>query len=218
MQRILTNLGLLGGAAIGAVALVQVITSSPAFNNALRQDNAFGDMTLLLGRDMYDRSAYLYQQAASFVRADLITLGTGAIEDEMVIASPEQAEARAQQALVLIDESLSLDPGNAGAWMVAAWAHLMTGNSEETRAAMGVSRQLAPFDFIISEERISMSLTLFDPSFYVTEDIPVLTDQEAAGLIADFETLWRHQPSLYKLYSAQAQQLDLPVFEPPNPA
>lgn len=217
MRHILTNLGLLGGAAIGVFTLGQVIITSPAFNTELREGNAFGDVTLLLGRDMYNRPAYLYQQAASFVRADLFTLGTGEIEGEAVVASPEEAEARARQAVALAQESLSMDPGNAGAWMVLAWGHLMTGNADETRAAMAVSRQIAPYDFILSEERIAVSLTLFDPAFYVAEDVPILTEDEAAGLVADFEALWLHQTNLYKAYSEQAAQLKLPVFEAPNP-
>lgn len=213
MRRILTNLGLLTGTAIGAFALGQVIVTSPAFNTELRRDNAFGDFVLLLGRDMYDRPAYLYQQAASFVRADLVAMGTG--EDEDVVASPELAEARAEQAVALARESLSMDPGNAGAWMVLAWAHLMTGDPEASRAAMAASRRLAPYNFVLSEERVTLSLTLFDPVFYAEGEAPELTEAETSGLIADFETMWLHQPRLYQIYSEEAQGLGLPIYMPP---
>lgn len=211
MQRILTNISLLAGFALGTTALAQVIISAPAFNAELRQGNAFGETALLLGRDMYDRPAYLYQQAASFVRADLVALGTSG--DDVLVASPELAEQRALQAVALARESLSMAPGNTGAWMVLAWAQLLSGEPSAARTSLNISWRLAPYSYVLSEERISISMTLFDSSLYF-DDSPSLTDTERTGLIRDFETLWLHRGGLYDLYSDEARQIGLPFYVP----
>lgn len=197
---------------LGGAALVGVVSSAPAFNADLRQGNAFGETALLSGQDMYDRSAYLYQQAASFVRADLV-----ALRDESgapVIASAEEAAARARKAAVMVHESLQGDPGNAGAWTVLAWAHLMSGEANQARAALAVSWELAPYSYVLSEERIALSLALFDPAIHSAP--PDLSKVEHDGLVRDSQTLWHQRILLHRLSGNETTRLGLPSYHPPQ--
>ena len=202
-------MGVLALVILGGAALIQVVRTAPAFNADLRANNAFGETALLLGRDMYDQSAYLYQQAASFVRADLVTAydADGATQ----IASVELTVQRAQQAALMLNESLAHDPGHAGAWTLLAWAHLFSGESAQARQALNISWQLAPYSYVLSEERIALSLVLFGQE----KSLP-LAKVEYDGLLGDSKTLWYQRGLLHRLYGEEAALLGLPVYLAPK--
>jgi len=215
MRRVLTNLSLVALLAVGGTSVAQVIRSAPAFNAELRQANAFGDVTVLLGSEMYDRPAYLYQQAASFIFADLVpTFDAGNVPR---LATPEEAIARAAQGVALIEESLAIDPGNAGGWNVLAWSQLMRGDFIAARAALQTSWALAPYSLAFAPERIEMALTLFDPdlAFGDTQNLQ-MTQEEKDALVRDSQTLWLQRRNLHRIYREQALAMGFPAFEPPE--
>jgi hypothetical protein len=210
--RALTNVGLLAVFGLGGVAFGQVVVNAPAFNTELRRDNAFGNVVVLLGADMYDHPAYLYQQAASFVRADLGPVGES--DEGRTIVPVEVAAQRASEAVGLAQESLSMQPGNAGAWMVLAWAHLLSGESGPALEAVQVSWRLAPNNVALAGERVSLSLALFDPALYPTGNAPVPTEEIRGALARDFETLDTHRRHLHRFFIDEARSLGLLVDAP----
>lgn len=214
MKHQLTNIGLVAVFALGASALGQVVINAPAFNAELRRDNAFGDTLVLFGRDMYDHPAYLYQQAASYVHADLVTLDAG--ETGSSVASLEVGIARAGTAIALLQESLSMDPGNAGAWTVLAWGHLMSGKTGPAMDALSRSWQLAPYNIALAEERLALGLTLLNPTIAPSDAKSSLSDDAAIGLVRDLETLWVQRRGRYGRYAEEAQSLGLPIYTPPS--
>lgn len=210
MRHLLTNLGLVTTMTLGVAAFGSVVVTAPAFNAELRRTGAFGSSILPLGAPMYDPASYLYQQAATFVRADLLPFGDG--ESAPLIAPLELSEQRAAEAVALARESLALDPGNAGAWAVLAWAHMMVAETDEARVAINRSWELAPHSLSLSSERLALVLALFDPILYA-ENPPSPTEAEQAAYFRDLETLWVQRRGQFRNYAEEARLAGLPVPE-----
>lgn len=208
MRHFLVNLAIIGQLSLAFTALGAVVATAPAFNGELRQAGAFDAKILPFGPAMYHHSTYLYQQAATFIRADLIPFGDG--ETAPLVAPLELAEKRAAEAAALAGESLARDPGNAGAWTVLAWASLLQGDPASARDALNRSWELAPYSLTLSEERMALVLALFDASLYA-ENAPSMTDAEQAAFFKDFETIRVQRRSFLRGYIEEASATGLPV-------
>lgn len=170
---------------ICAGSVVTLVIQSPAFNAELRRENVLGQTVLQSSRDMYDRGRYLMQQATSFTRADALILGE--TDTEITAAPIEVAQERGIKAVALLEESLSLNPGNAQGWATMAWAQLYAGNSEEALRALRLSWKFAPNNLSLTQERIDLALILFDP--LLSAEAPVYSDTDKAALSRDFTML-----------------------------
>ena len=186
--------------ALGLGSAASLISSSPAFNEEHRRENVFGQEILAVNEDMYDRSRYLMQQGASYIRADLLDYD-GQVD---VVAPVEVAIERGNVAVDLMRESLLLNPGNARGWLVRAWAHMYSGDRSSAEQALKASWQLAPFNRSLAIERLDMSIALYDPLVDVLDEtVPIGTetdlDKEVKdAILRDLETLRRLSPILHE--------------------
>ena len=187
-----------------------LFASAPAFNADLRRANVFDQPVLAVGRDMYDRSSYLMQQAVSFIRADLLPYQD---DPDRLTAPVEVVAERGARAAELMRESLALNPGNAQGWAVMAWAQLYAGDTEAARTALRASWRLAPHNRSLSAERIDLALVLLDP---LTEDLPDLpSDADRAAILRDLETLRRTaRADDFAYYRDQVEMSDLGLSLP----
>jgi tetratricopeptide (TPR) repeat protein len=185
VKRILLNASSLAILSIGTGSLVALISQAPAFNTELRRDNVYGQQLLQINRDMYDRSRYLMQQATSFIRADALPFGDA--ETGLVAAPLDVAEERGVQAVALLEESLTINPGNAHGWATMAWAQLYAGFVDESLDALRASWRLAPYNYSLTLERIDLALILFDPD--LADDPTDLNSNDRAALTRDFQVL-----------------------------
>lgn len=160
-MRFLVNICLAVLAGLGISQVSETLTQTPAFNADLRVANVYGEDSVLLVEAMYDYPEYLLQVAASYVRADLLPSADTEVAGEY--ASIETATARAERAVVLLEEAVTLDPANAMTWEMLAWARLMTGDAEAARAHLARSWERAPNNRGLAETRLSLVTALFDP-------------------------------------------------------
>jgi hypothetical protein len=117
--RVLANIILLAILVLSAKTVSENISNTPAFNASLRAPNVFGDEQSVLSRSMYNYPDYLLQIGTSFLRADLLPSSDTEAMGEY--ASTELAMARAVLAVEVLETSVSLDPGNALAWLFDGW-------------------------------------------------------------------------------------------------
>jgi len=162
---------------------------SPAFNKSVRQEGLFGDWRVGIGAAHYDRPAYLFRLGYEYLNAD--ATASGVTESRNELASAETALERAEKAVALFEESLSLDPANAHAWAALAWAHAMTGNIPSARAAMLASWELAPFNKALSIDRLTFMDMLTGP---MREQQEIgLSKEELAHTHQDIESARRYR-------------------------
>ncbi|MFD1510408.1 hypothetical protein [Lacimonas salitolerans] len=187
MERFLITTSTVAILLVGGGSVLTLAANAPAFNAELRRGNVFDQPILAVGADMYDRASYLMQQAASYIRADLLPY---ADDPDRLTAPVEVVAERGSQAVALMDESLSLNPGNAHAWAVMASARIYSGDIEGARDALRTSWELAPHNFSLAPERLDLALVLFDP---LTDDVDdILTDADRAAMRRDLDTVIRH--------------------------
>ncbi|MCB1335638.1 MAG: tetratricopeptide repeat protein [Roseivivax sp.] len=157
----LVSLATFGFLAAGVYAAAGVISNAPAFNTDLRRDTVYGDWRTGYSADMYDEGAYLFQLGYGRVMADvLFSEDTEAIGE---MADLDTAIRRAQEAVALLEESLSLDPGNAHAWANLAWAASMSGDAALAEKALRASWELAPNHLSLAARRMTLVAALTGP-------------------------------------------------------
>jgi len=178
---------------VGGGSVLTLAANAPAFNAELRRGNVFDQPILAVGADMYDRASYLMQQAASYIRADLLPY---ADDPDRLTAPVEVVAERGTQAVALMDESLSLNPGNAHAWAVMAWAQLYSGDTEAALESLQASWMLAPYNYGLAPERLDLVLVLFDPTLFEPADAETpdmtLPANMRDAVLRDLETMRLH--------------------------
>lgn len=171
--------------------LWQVFSNTPVFNADARAESAAGGWRLQLGSLQFDRGTYLFQLGYGYATANenFNLDGSGDIVDD--------TETRNTQAIALLRESLSLDPGNAHAWAQLAWAETGLGNTAAAREAMAASWQLAPYNSELSVSRPDFlalvdDIIRFEAEFAEEGEeaaLPPLTEAEITGAGRDIALL-----------------------------
>lgn len=175
--------------AAGGYSAANIVSGTPAFNTELRQSTVYGDWRTGFSADMYDQGAYLFQLGYGRVMADLLfSEDTEAIGE---IADIETAFARVDEAVVLLQDSLAVDPANAHAWATLAWAATMASDIDLAEQALTNSWDLAPFNIQLANRRMSLVATLTGPD----ELEPIqLTDAQVVAVRRDLTLLQARDP------------------------
>jgi tetratricopeptide (TPR) repeat protein len=128
--------------AFGVLAVRDVTSNAPAFNEALTHPAITGDVRVGITSDMYDESKYLFQLGYGYLNGDALVFAGIEASDEA--ASIETAQARYQTARAHLERSVSLDPANGVAWLFYAQALAAVGTPQEASQALKRSWELAP--------------------------------------------------------------------------
>ncbi|KPQ20572.1 MAG: Tetratricopeptide repeat-containing protein [Rhodobacteraceae bacterium HLUCCA24] len=139
---------------LGIVAFRAMVAQAPAFDEELQVEGITGDTRLANRAAMYDEGSYLFQIGYGYVMSDALSFAGIEAPDELATAAV--ARARFQRAKSLLEESLSVDPANAHAWMSYAQSLASTGDIEGAARAMETSWQLAPTTHRLSVPRLTM--------------------------------------------------------------
>ena len=170
--------------AAGGYSAAKIVSGTPAFSTALRQDTVYGDWRTGYSADMYDQGSYLFQLGHGRVMADLLfSEDTETIGE---IADAETAFARAEEAVDLLQQSLALDPANAHAWATLALAATMISDLDLAREALANSWALAPYNTQLADRRLSLVSTLTSPE---DPEPLVLSEAERAAVARDLALL-----------------------------
>ena len=220
MGRIWVRVSALAILATGTIAISNIVLSAPAFNADHRRANVFDQDIPQIGSDMYDRSRYLMQQAVSYIRADLIPYSGG--DNTEIIVSVETVMDRGAQAVALMEESLSLNPGNAHGWVVMAWAQLYSGNDTGALDALQASWALAPHNYSLAPERLDLTLALFPPNMTDLPEINIdeitnvtINDDTRQGVQQDFQlTIEKYGVGLFGYFTQELQAAGFEVELP----
>ena len=193
MQRVTTSVCLGLMLVLSFRMISETLSKTPAFNANLRVENAFGTEQVLLVQAMYDYPDYLLQTGSSFVSADLLpTAETEGFDD---YASTETAISRAMSAVILLEQSAKMDPGNALVWESLAWAYAMTGDNQAARQALGNSWARAPYDVQLADLRLALVDALFADEETLGAIEP-MSRSEYDAIVRDIETLTAFSPGV----------------------
>ena len=170
------------------------LSRTPAFSPSARSETLFGDGRIPAKAAMYDPGAYAFQRGYGFLAADVLFSEETESRDE--VASPEIAEARALKAIAAFKEAVSLDPGNAYAWVELAWAHARLAEDTNSVEALRNSWRLAPNNSALAEMRVNLVSLLSDPELEITP----LSENDYRYVRMDAETLQRFDQSALIYY------------------
>jgi tetratricopeptide (TPR) repeat protein len=175
-------------------AIVSTLSNTPAFDPTARQETVLGDWRVAANTAMYDQGAYAFQRGYGFMAADGLISGDTEARDEL--ASAEMAESRAFKAVEALETAVSLDPGNAHAWLSLAWAHAQLADDVTALDALRTSWGIAPHNRVLAETRLNLIGTLTLPDFAVIE----LTEGDKEAIQRDVDVLNRFDKSALKFY------------------
>jgi len=187
---------------LGVFSTLNALGNAPAFNEALRDKNVFGDWRVVFSADMYDQGSYLFQLGHSYLYAD--ALFSADTEGRGEFADMATATERAQKSVSLLKESLNYDPGNAHTWGALAWAYAMLDDIEAARAALATSWELAPYNRQLAERRVGVVASLTDENFgnHIT-----LTEAERTATQEDLRLLEKFDQRTVEFYLEQSPAL-----------
>ena len=167
---------------------------TPAFNPALIADTAVGEGRIFDAAAMYDPGVYAFQRGYGFLVVDALT--SPDTQENNKGASTEMAADRARLAVEALEIAVTLDPGNAHAWAMLAWARARLGNDLGAMEALQVSWKIAPNSKALAETRLNLSGLLTDPEVGIIEP----TDAEHASMARDVNVLGLFDPGALARY------------------
>ena len=147
----LLQLALLVGAFFVTTAFLR---ATPAFNEELRDQNAYDSERLPLSAPMYDPGEYLFRNAYTYVYGTVVVPVRGR---EVESVSAQAIITNAAIAEVKLNESLWAKPGNAHTWELLARARaIQFAPIEEVLQPLARSWALAPNNLQLAAQRIDL--------------------------------------------------------------
>jgi hypothetical protein len=162
--------------ALGGLAVAAILQDTPALVPDLRVEGPRGDWRVGAGDRLYDRSAYLREQAIAHLQA---------------AARLEDADAALDSARTARDaarRSVQLAPADPYGWLLVAWGETILGNDGVARAALERSWSLAPRSLALAQDRLFVAEALGMAASGLEE--PAV----ARSILADVATLERAAP------------------------
>ena len=166
----------------------KTLTQTPAFNRQLVSDTIIGEGRLFNSRFMYDRGAYEYQRGFGYLATTEKTPGFRSADAER--ASPAALKYRAYKAMDALETAVSLDPGNARAWVALAWARASLNDRSGSVDALRVSWEIAPNNRTLAIRRLSLVGILAASGTHPVE----LTEQDRTAVSRDTDVLEQFEP------------------------
>jgi hypothetical protein len=166
----------------------KTLTSTPAFNPSLVSDTIIGEGRLFNSHFMYDLGEYEYQRGFGYLATTEKTPGYRNTAED--IASPAALRYRAYKAVDALEKAVSLDPGNARAWVALAWARASVDDLPGSTDALRISWEIAPNNRTLALRR----LNLFGILMASSPDPMDLTRQDRAAILQDAEVLELFEP------------------------
>jgi hypothetical protein len=170
------------------------LRQTPAFNPGLIADTAVGEGRIFDAAAMYDPGAYAFQRGYGFLVTDALI--SPDIQESEKVASTEFAPDRAHLAVEALEIAVTLDPGNAHAWAMLAWARARLGNNSGAIEALRVSWKIAPHNKALADTRLNLSGLLTDPEVGIIEP----TNAERASMARDVKVLRLFDPRALARY------------------
>jgi hypothetical protein len=170
------------------------LRQTPAFNPGLVADTAVGEGRIFDAAAMYDPGVYAFQRGYGFMVVDALILPD--TQEANSGAPTEMAADRARLAVEALEIAVTLDPGNAHAWAILAWARARLGNDLGAMEALHVSWKIAPNSKALADTRLNLSGLLTDPEVGIIEP----TNAERASMARDVKVLRLFDPRALARY------------------
>lgn len=180
--------------AAGALNLLTLFSEIPAFHQPSRREGVYGDWRVAFNIALYDRAEYLYALASDYIATD--TISSSATEESNEIASLETVFKRADRAVELFEESISLNPSDAYTWAGLAWAYSLQGELSSAREAMMNSWNQAPNNSALSHIRLEFMEMLLGTGEELLE--APISAKEYAAMQQDFCAASLYQSGVVK--------------------
>lgn len=135
-------------------ATKEFVRATPAFNEDLRDQNAYETERLPLSAPMYDRGEYLFRNAYTYVFGTVAVpvrgREVGAISAQAIIVNAAIAEVK-------LNQSMWEKPGNAHTWELLARARaIQSAPLEEVLEPLAQSWKLAPYNLQLAVQRFDL--------------------------------------------------------------
>ncbi|MFK7877192.1 MAG: hypothetical protein AB8B71_15655 [Paracoccaceae bacterium] len=171
---------------LGAAFFVssRFIKNAPAYTEDLRAETIYGAERLPLTASMYDRGAYFFEVAYTYINGTIDVRAPG-----QLVPPVKQIIENGRLAEELVAKSLLADPGNAHAWALLAEARLLQGSDVAAiLEPLRISWALAPNSAVLAEKRLQLVANLieiYDAASSLNTDISRI--QTDATLLARFD-------------------------------
>lgn len=159
MRDVIINLMLCVLLGIALLSSARFVRNAPAYNEDLRVQTIDGTERLLLSSSMYDRGAYFFEVAHTYVYGSVkVTSG-----DPEPLPKIDEIIENSETAEELLLKSLHASPSNGHAWQLLARARsLRAAPLDEVLTPLRISWRLAPNNLQLARQRLELVGTLVD--------------------------------------------------------